>query len=154
MPTLPRQQPPSAPEPHLHRQVAESFGTDPERYDRARPRYPDALVERRALPDSPFTMPAASASMLDGYQLMLTKAADGIRLAGGFGQAEQWRFDRTRTYTRSGWLDQLATSGALTRLPAGLLAQVLADVGKVIDTMGGTVTVPHTTLAVTATRAV
>jgi SAM-dependent methyltransferase len=26
--------------------VAESFGTDPERYDRTRPRYPDALVER------------------------------------------------------------------------------------------------------------
>ncbi len=26
--------------------MAESFGVDPERYDRARPRYPDALVER------------------------------------------------------------------------------------------------------------
>jgi SAM-dependent methyltransferase len=26
--------------------MAESFGSDPERYDRARPRYPDALVER------------------------------------------------------------------------------------------------------------
>src|SRR5690348_1604677 len=31
---------------HLHRQVAESFGVDPARYDRARPRYPAALVER------------------------------------------------------------------------------------------------------------
>ena len=31
---------------HQYRQVAESFGVDPERYDRARPRYPDALVER------------------------------------------------------------------------------------------------------------
>jgi SAM-dependent methyltransferase len=26
--------------------MAGSFGVDPERYDRARPRYPDALVER------------------------------------------------------------------------------------------------------------
>ena len=26
--------------------MAESFGPDPERYDRARPRYPDALVDR------------------------------------------------------------------------------------------------------------
>ncbi|WP_132126322.1 class I SAM-dependent methyltransferase [Actinocrispum wychmicini] len=26
--------------------MAESFGTDPERYDRARPRYPDALIDR------------------------------------------------------------------------------------------------------------
>jgi len=32
-------------EPHQRRQVAESFGTDAERYDRARPPYPDALVE-------------------------------------------------------------------------------------------------------------
>src|SRR5215467_9809640 len=33
-------------EPHRHRQVAESFGVDAERYDRARPGYPGALVER------------------------------------------------------------------------------------------------------------
>ena len=47
MPTIP---PPSGsrsrPEPHRHRQVAESFGGDAERYDRTRPRYPDAMVER------------------------------------------------------------------------------------------------------------
>jgi SAM-dependent methyltransferase len=29
-----------------YRQVAESFGADAERYDRTRPRYPDALIER------------------------------------------------------------------------------------------------------------
>ncbi|MET8683162.1 class I SAM-dependent methyltransferase [Streptomyces sp. NPDC004732] len=40
MPTIPER------EPHLHRRMAESFGVDAERYDRARPRYPDALVER------------------------------------------------------------------------------------------------------------
>lgn len=34
------------PEPHQRRQVAESFGADAERYDRARPSYPGALVER------------------------------------------------------------------------------------------------------------
>jgi SAM-dependent methyltransferase len=33
-------------EPHQYRQVAESFGTDAERYDRTRPHYPDALVDR------------------------------------------------------------------------------------------------------------
>lgn len=38
----------SRPEPYQARQVAESFGSDPERYDRARPRYPDAMVERIA----------------------------------------------------------------------------------------------------------
>jgi SAM-dependent methyltransferase len=34
------------PEPHQARQIAESFGIDPERYDRTRPRYPGALVDR------------------------------------------------------------------------------------------------------------
>ena len=38
MPTLPS-------ESHQHREMAESFGTDPERYDRARPRYPEAMVK-------------------------------------------------------------------------------------------------------------
>lgn len=33
-------------EPRDQRQAAESFGSDPERYDRARPRYPDILIER------------------------------------------------------------------------------------------------------------
>lgn len=42
MPTQPR----GDVEPHRHRQIAESFGSDAERYDRARPRYPDAMVER------------------------------------------------------------------------------------------------------------
>jgi len=44
-PSSPR---PAAPAPELHqrRQVAESFGEDPGRYDRTRPPYPTALVER------------------------------------------------------------------------------------------------------------
>ncbi|MGW4792051.1 class I SAM-dependent methyltransferase [Nonomuraea sp. NPDC004297] len=33
-------------QPHRHRQMAESFGADAERYDRTRPGYPDALIER------------------------------------------------------------------------------------------------------------
>ncbi|MCI3932122.1 class I SAM-dependent methyltransferase [Streptomyces sp. AN091965] len=50
MPTLPpgppEQGPPREPTPHQHRDVAESFGADAARYDRARPRYPQALVDR------------------------------------------------------------------------------------------------------------
>jgi SAM-dependent methyltransferase len=53
MPTLP----PSEPQPHEHRElashehreVAESFGTDAERYDRSRPSYPQTLVDRIVL---------------------------------------------------------------------------------------------------------
>ncbi|MGI5456833.1 class I SAM-dependent methyltransferase [Streptomyces sp. CA-249302] len=46
MPTLANGRTADPDEPHRHRDVAESFGTDAERYDRARPRYPDALVRR------------------------------------------------------------------------------------------------------------
>src|SRR5450631_3802392 len=45
---VPSSEAPLAPEnePHHQRQAAESFGSDPERHDRARPRYPDVLIER------------------------------------------------------------------------------------------------------------
>jgi 2-polyprenyl-3-methyl-5-hydroxy-6-metoxy-1,4-benzoquinol methylase len=33
-------------EAHRARQIAESFGSDPERYDQTRPRYPEAMVTR------------------------------------------------------------------------------------------------------------
>jgi LmbE family N-acetylglucosaminyl deacetylase len=47
MPTVPPERaPPSTVEPHQARQVAESSGSDAERYDRSRPSYPGALVER------------------------------------------------------------------------------------------------------------
>ena len=42
----PEQSRPSEDEPHQHRQIAESFGSDAARYDRARPRYPDPMVAR------------------------------------------------------------------------------------------------------------
>jgi SAM-dependent methyltransferase len=47
VPTIPRKQPESPP-PELYkaRLIAESFGTDAEGYDRARPGYPSALVAR------------------------------------------------------------------------------------------------------------
>ncbi|WP_435863503.1 hypothetical protein [Streptomyces prunicolor] len=37
---------------HRARQIAESFGTDAERYERARPSYPGALIDR-IVTDSP-----------------------------------------------------------------------------------------------------
>ncbi|MFC4049502.1 class I SAM-dependent methyltransferase [Actinomadura syzygii] len=49
MPTIaPEPGPPSDPQLHRDRRMAESFGTDAERYDRARPSYPDAVIERIA----------------------------------------------------------------------------------------------------------
>jgi SAM-dependent methyltransferase len=271
MPTIPPERAPlSEREPHQAREAAESFGTDPERYDRTRPCYPDALVEaivaaspgpdvldvgigtgiaarqfqaagcqvlgvdvdarmaefarrsglkvevatfeawdpsgrtfdavisgqtwhwidpvagaakaaevlrpggqlavfwnvdqpspevaeafaavyQRVLPDSPFNL-RPTKQALDSYQALVTKAADGIRKVGGFGDPEQWRFDWERSYTREAWLDQLPTSGALTRLPSDKLAEVLEAVGAAIDAMGDSFTMPYTTVAVTAAR--
>ncbi|HMG62017.1 MAG TPA: class I SAM-dependent methyltransferase [Streptosporangiaceae bacterium] len=276
--TAPREQPrPGQPEPHQARQVAESFGADAERYDRARPRYPGALVDRivaaspgpdvldvgcgtgiaarqfqaagctvlgvdpdprmaeyarragveaevatfeawdpagrafdavvagqswhwvdpvagaakaarvlrpggrlavfghvyetppgvadalaaalrRVAPDSPLSArPAGRAqparTALDIYQVMFGRAADGIRQAGGFGEPEQWRFDWELSYTRAEWLDLLPTTGALTQLAPGQLAEVLEAAGAAIDADGGSLTMPYTTLAATAARA-
>ena len=44
MPTVPRR----VAESHRARDIAESFGADAARYDRARPRYPDAMIEQIA----------------------------------------------------------------------------------------------------------
>ena len=46
MATSPPPPPSQGGSPHLRRDLAESFGADPERYDRTRPRYPDAMVDR------------------------------------------------------------------------------------------------------------
>ena len=259
-------------ESHQHRQMAESFGVDPERYDRARPRYPDALVEliaaaspgrefldvgcgtgiaarqfqaagcrvlgvepdprmagfarrtgiavelatfeawdiggrtfdavvagqawhwvdpvagaakaarvlrpggplavfwhvfdppqdvaetvaaayHRLVPDSPFSFPARPAQADRNAALFTTKTAAGIREAGGFGDPEQWRYDWERSYTRDEWLDQLATSGALTRLPPDQLAEILGAVGAALEPMGDSFTVRLATVAVMAARA-
>ncbi|MFE6974252.1 class I SAM-dependent methyltransferase [Streptomyces sp. NPDC057682] len=272
MPTLTRgPSGPSGSEPHRHRRVAESFGTDAARYDRARPPYPDALVHRivaalpgrdvldvgagtgiearqftaagctvlgvepdarmaafarrggvevevarfedweaagrrfdavvagtawhwvdpvagavkagqvlrpggllapfhhvpqlpaevagalaeahrRVAPDSPVDLGRLKGSALDASQPLFTRIADGIRRSGLFGAPEQWHVAWERTYTREEWLDQLPTFGALTGLPPDGLREVLDAVGAVVDARGGQVTVPYTTVAVTALR--
>jgi SAM-dependent methyltransferase len=118
----------------------------------------DAFVVafRRVAPDSPFAMRPRSAgqprtSALEQYQLMCAKAADGLREVGGYTEAEQWRFDWARTYTRAEWLDQLPTTGPLTQLPPDKLAEVLRGVGDAVDAIGGSFTVHYATVVATAT---
>jgi len=256
-------------QPHQARQVAESFGSDPERYDRTRPRYPDALVARivaaspgpsivdvgtgtgiaarqfqaagcnvlgvevdgrmaefahrsgvavevarfedwdptgrtfdavvagqtwhwvdpvagaakaaealraggrlavfwnvsrpspevaeafaavyrgisHGLPFNPWARPA-----LDAYSTILSKAADGIRKVGGFGEPEQWRFEWEWTYSRDDWLDQVPTHGGHAHLPADQLEAVVAGFGTAIDAVGGSITMGFTAIVITASR--
>ena len=109
-----------------------------------------AAVYRRVLPDLPFNPWARSGS--DAYSVLFTKAADGIREVGAFGDPEQWRFDWERSYTRDEWLDQLPTLGGHTQLPPAQLEELLAGVGAAIDAMGGSFTMRYTTVVVTAAR--
>lgn len=122
---------------HLPPEVAQAFAT----------------VYHRVVPDSPFAMQqAAMRSAMDVYQVMFAKAADGIRAVGGFSDPQQWRFDWEQRYTRAAWLDQMPTQGALTQLPPDKLAQVQDGVGAAIDALGGSFTMPYSTVAVTAFR--
>jgi SAM-dependent methyltransferase len=255
-------------EPYQHRQVAESFGSDAERYDRARPRYPDAMVEAivaaspgpglldvgcgtgigarqfqaagcRVLgvdPDTrmadqarrfgveaevakfedwdpagrvfdaviagqawhwvdPVTGAAKAAQVLrpggrlavfwnsfrppvdvdeafaevwhrlfgspfrlatmagpDAYSVMCTKAADGMRQAGAFGDSEEWRFDWDRLYTRDEWLDVVPTFGGYSQIPPAKQQELQAGIGAAIDAVGGSFTMGYTAVVATAAR--
>lgn len=110
-----------------------------------------AAVYQQVVPGSPFAGQAATQSM-DAYLTRFTKVADEIREAGGFGEPQQWHFGWERSYTRDEWLDQIPTSGALTQLAPDKLAEVLKGVGTAIDALGGSFTMPYTTVVVTAAR--
>jgi SAM-dependent methyltransferase len=112
-----------------------------------------AAIYERVMPDAPFDLRVAlTRPALDTYQTVFTKAADGIREVGGFGDPEQWRYDWEWTYTRGEWLDQMPTQGPFTRLPPYNLAQILDETGAAIDAMGGHVTLHYATVAVTVAR--
>jgi SAM-dependent methyltransferase len=112
---------------------------------------PFASVYRRVVPDSPVDFRVMSQA-LEGYQALFTKAAEGIREVGGFGDPEQWPFAWERSYTREEWLDQVPTFGNLNQLPPDKLAEVLEGAGAAIDALGGGFRMPYTTVAVSAAR--
>ena len=109
-----------------------------------------AAVYRRVMPDMSgnfWTRP-----ILEVYSPGFTKAADGIREAGAFGEPEQWRFDWDRPYTRDEWLEQVPTFGGHSQIPPARQQEILAGIGAAIDAVGGGFTMHYTTVAVTAAR--
>ena len=110
---------------------------------------------RRVLPDSPFSIgPAGAAVDLDGYRRMFARppTASARRTGSASPSSGDSTWDASPTPATQ-WLDQLPTSGVLTRLPPERLAEVLDAVGEAIDALGGRFTVPYTTVAVTAAKA-
>ncbi len=109
-----------------------------------------AAIYRQVLPDSPGDIWAKP--MLEVYSPGFTRAADGIREAGAFGDPEQWRFDWDRPYARDEWLEQVPTFGGASQMPPAKLQEILAGIGSAIDAMGGSFTMRYTTVVVTAAR--
>jgi SAM-dependent methyltransferase len=108
-----------------------------------------AAVYRSVVPDS---LAGRAVTGSDAYSMLCARAADGIRQAGGFGDPQRWRFDWERSYTRDEWLDQVPTSGALSRLPLDRLAPLLAGIGAAIDAVGGSFPMRYATVVATAVR--
>jgi SAM-dependent methyltransferase len=109
-----------------------------------------SAVHRRVMPGPLADMWARPA--LEGYSVLFTRAADGIREVGAFGEPEQWRFDWEQPYTRDEWLDQLPTGGGYAQLPTAQLEELLTGIGAVVDAAGGSFTMHYTAVVVTAAR--
>ncbi|WP_327003082.1 class I SAM-dependent methyltransferase [Dactylosporangium sp. NBC_01737] len=131
-------------EPHQHRQVAESFGVDAERYDRTRPTYPEAMVDRIvAASPGPDVLDVGAGTGIAARQF----AAAGCRVLGVEPDArmaafarraglpvevstfEAWdpagrRFDAVVAGQAWHWVDPLAGAAAAARVlrPGGRLA--------------------------------
>jgi SAM-dependent methyltransferase len=117
--------------------LAEAFG---EVYARV---LPDSLVARR------WTTPTAA---VDGYAGIAARVAAAIREVGRFGEPEERRFVWERTYTKDEWLDQVPTTGDHGQARPEQLDELLAGLGAEVDAVGGSFTMPYTTLAVIAAR--
>jgi SAM-dependent methyltransferase len=107
---------------------------------------------RRVMPDSPLSRQAGPDQTPDGTRCCSPGPPTGSDRWVGSATRSSGESTGTGSYTRDEWLDQLPTSGALTRLPPEQLARVLDGVGTTIDAMGGRFTMPYTTVAVTAAR--
>jgi SAM-dependent methyltransferase len=112
-----------------------------------------ALAEAvaRVAPDAPVSA-RAERQGLTGYSAILERTADGIRRAGRFAEPQQWVYHWRRNYRRAEWLDHLATTGILTRLPAPDRHDVLSAVAAVIDAGGGRITVEYSSVVVAARK--
>lgn len=86
------------------------------------------------------------------YTVIADRAAEGLRVTGGFSHPERWQDGWQQEYTREEYLAMLPTQGTLTRVSAERVAPVLEAVGLAIDRLGGSFVMNYVTTTVTATR--
>lgn len=112
-----------------------------------------ADVYRRVLPDLPLNPHSQGNRASPATDALSAKAIEGLRHVGGFAEPERWTCPWQRTYTRAEWLDELPTTGLLTRLPADRLQQLLEGIGAALDaTVGDSFSIDYTTSVITAER--
>ena len=109
-----------------------------------------SAVNRRVLPGSPLSREAMPGP--DAYSALCTKAADGMRQAGAFGDSQEWRFDWDRSYTRDEWLDVVPTFGGFNQIQPVKQEELLSGIGAAIDAVGGSFTMGYTAVVATAVR--
>jgi SAM-dependent methyltransferase len=141
MPTIP---PAPGPEPHLHRRMAESFGVASERYDRTRPPYPEAMIERIvAAGPGPDFLDVGCGTGIEARQFRdagrtvlgvepdprMADFARGTGLEVDVATFEEWEpagrtFDAVVSGTAWHWVDPVAGAAKAARVlrPGGVLA--------------------------------
>ncbi|MBO0608733.1 class I SAM-dependent methyltransferase [Myceligenerans salitolerans] len=89
-------------------------------------------------------------SPLDGYGKLAGAATAGIWGSRAFGAVTRHEIPWQVEFTRDAWVDQVPTLAWHERLSPDALERVLRGNAEVIDALGGTVTMPYTTLALLA----
>ena len=110
-----------------------------------------AQVYAEILPDHPMYRQGAVQDSREVYAPLLTSTAERLS-ATGFEQAEQWRDEWQRTYTRAEWLDLFPTFGGHGLMPRETVAALQDAIGAEVDAVGGEFTVEYATVTVTAVR--
>jgi SAM-dependent methyltransferase len=108
-----------------------------------------SAIYRRLVPNSLMAR-GISGNAADGYAILCSRAMDGLKEVGLFGEPETKRFEWERSYTTEEWLDVLPTQGDHSQFAPEKLQELLADIGTAIDALGGSFPMSYTTLVAAA----
>src|SRR5207245_162659 len=163
---------------HEESRRAQSFGQDAQRYERARPSYPTALIDelvggpcQRVLDVGCGTGKAARLLAARGCHVLGVEPDERMAAAarsygipvgpapiaaitarGVFEIPELRAYVWERRYSVDEWLDQLGTHSDHLLLPPGQYAALMEAVGAAIDELGGGITIAYHTELIVARR--
>ena len=106
----------------------------------------------KVAPETPHRIGHSYDEAFESYQAGCVRTSKAFTATGAFSHAEQWRTDWERAYTTAEYLDLMRTMSPMSVLSAEQGTELLADVGRAIDAIGGGFTARYSTLAVAVTR--